>query len=184
MFLFLYSPCQQYAFSLCPGSTKTPMCGGPNKLVQTSNNTVDIMFDGSAVTYESNLFSKDCGCSITNTLGRSITLTVSIIDIRMNSYFVQDNQLIANCTSALFSFDGFALKCVDSLNPFKDNFRYMNLSSTDTQKTVFVNAGQSTDFSLTDVHKLGDTDAPAMVWIRVTCKYDGGWIQLFQRLVW
>lgn len=129
------------------------------------------MLDGSTVKYDSNLYSQDCSCSITNNAGNQISLIVTLIDIRMNSFFVPDNQGIANCSSAIFSFDGLFLKCVNSLNPFRDNFRYMTLSSSDTQQTVILNSGQSTDISLTDVHKLGASDAPAMVWIRVECKY-------------
>jgi len=149
------------------------MCGGTNKIIRKSGNTTDIMYDGSSDTFNSTNLSKDCTCGITNNAATQIQLTIYIIDIRLHSYYLAANEQLANCSSAKFDFDSFALQCVQSTNPFRDNFRYLDIFDTLSQNTVFLDPGKTTEMNLTGIHRNGARDAPAMVWVQVTCKYSG-----------
>lgn len=143
------------------------MCGGPNKLTETSVDGAEIIFDGSTENFNITNASKGCKCTVTNKLLIPMNLAISIVDLRLTSYYWSGNETSADCSSAQFSFEGFIQQCVPSATPEQDNFRY---STLDSQWSLTLPAGASREIMLKDIHTNGRNDAPAMVWFEVKGK--------------
>lgn len=138
-------------------SDKMPLCGGEFKNVTNSSNYIEVMFDGSVENFNASEASKICRCKVSSKTIQTITITA--IDVRLQSYFKAENQSVAKCSSATFSFNHTTINCSATSYHYAYNFLFLQQYHLSSNESV------ASYITLDNLYVNGQTDSPAMVWI-------------------
>ena len=143
------------------------MCGGPTKKTTHYLSNPEVWFDGSTETFDPKSASKECKCTIGNTQEfPSMAMYMQVLDMRMESHVIGDASTSARCSSADFKSERIATRCGNSSMHWRDNFHYHDRELNTESYSFTLNYNQRTEIRLTDIHKNGAWDSPAMVWLR------------------